>query len=66
MKLPLFTKERREGVARLFDTLAVSAIVGATLGITGRTVISKYELLFLILFSMGAIVFSFVIRGEVK
>ena len=61
-----FTKERREGVARVMDTLAATSIVGASVGFFGRTVMSTREILGLIAISIFLLAIAFLIRGESK
>ena len=61
-----FTKERREGVARLLDTLAASCIIGASLGIVQRTAMSVTEIIGLTLLGLTLVTFSYFIRVEPK
>ena len=61
-----FTKERREGVARLLDTLAASCIIGVSLGVVQRTVMSITEIVGLSVLGLTLITFSFFIRAEPK
>jgi len=37
------SKEQKEGVARIFDTLAASTIIGAIVGLSGHSVMSLLE-----------------------
>jgi len=40
----MLNKEQREGVARLFDTLTASAVIGLVLGVTGHTDLTGWEI----------------------
>lgn len=59
-----FTKERREGLARLLDTLAASAVIGALLGISGRSSMSGIEIAALIFVCILLIFCSLLLRGS--
>jgi len=37
-------KEQKEGVARVFDTLAASAIIGVAVGASGHSIVSLLEI----------------------
>jgi hypothetical protein len=38
-----FSKEQKEGLARFFDTIAASALIGAVVGSTGHSPLTSLE-----------------------
>lgn len=58
----IFSKEQKEGFARVLDTLAVSALIGAVVGSTGHSPLSTTEII--VLFAMCPILLgmSFLLR----
>lgn len=58
-----FNKEQREGVARSLDTLATSCLIGATIGVTGHSEITWFELSLLFFATPLLYSFSFLVRG---
>lgn len=57
-----FNKEQKEGIARVQDTLAVSAIIAVVLGATGHSQLTNIEIGLLVLVSLVLIVTSLFIR----
>lgn len=59
-----FSKEQKEGFARVLDTLAVSALIGAVVGSTGHSPLSTVEIV--VLFAMCPILLgmSFFLRKQ--
>jgi len=60
------SKEQKEGVARVFDMLAASSIIGAVAGITGHGVITSLEISCLIVLAPILLAFAWVVRGTGK
>jgi len=60
------TKEQREGVARVFDTLAASSVIGVALGITGHGVMSAIEMGCLFVLTPILLASGWVLRGAGK
>jgi hypothetical protein len=52
-----YTKEQREGLARLLDTIAASAFVGGVVGLAGHSLISPMEVV--VLFVVYPILLTF-------
>lgn len=59
-----FNKEQREGLARICDTLAVTAIVGAIVGATGHSPLQALEIGVLIVISPVLIVVGYLFRRQ--
>jgi hypothetical protein len=57
-----FNKEQKEGLARVQDTLAVSAMIGVVLGVTGHSQLTNIEIALLISVSLVLVVTSLFIR----
>jgi len=57
------SKEQKEGIARVFDTLAVSAIIGVTVGITGYSLISARDIIFLLSAIPALLILSWITRS---
>jgi hypothetical protein len=58
-----FNKEQKEGVARFSDTLAASAVIGAVVGITGHSQISRWEIGVLFTACSILLTFSYFLRS---
>lgn len=59
-----FNSAQSEGLARLTDTLAASAIIGFIVGITGHSSLSVAEFLSLVSGAIVSISFAFYLRGS--
>jgi ABC-type uncharacterized transport system ATPase subunit len=59
-----FNKEQREGLARICDTLAVTAIVGAVVGATGHSPLQTIEIGVLIVISPVLIIVGYLFRRQ--
>lgn len=59
-----FNKEQREGLARICDTLAVTAIVGAIVGATGHSPLQSIEIGVLIAISPVLIFVGYLFRKQ--
>jgi len=57
------SKEQKEGIARVFDTLAVSAIIGFTVGITGYSLVSIRDMILLFSIIPTLLIFSWITRS---
>jgi len=60
------SKEQREGVARVFDTLAASSVIGAALGITGHGVMTVLEIGCLLVLTPILLASGWFLRGAGK
>jgi len=60
------SKEQKEGVARVFDTLAASSVIGAVLGITGHGVMSLLEIGCLLMLTPILLTSGWFLRGSKK
>ena len=58
-----FAKEQKEGIARVLDTLAVSALIGAVVGSTGHSPLSTLEIGVLFAMCPILLVFAFFLRS---
>ena len=58
-----FNKEQREGIARSLDTLATSAVIGATVGATGHSAITMFEVCSLSSLAIVLYGFAFFVRS---
>lgn len=59
-----FSKEQKEGIARVLDTLAVSALIGAVVGSTGHSPLSTAEIAFLFAGTPILLVFGYLLRSQ--
>jgi len=57
-------KEQREGLARLFDTLTASAIIGVVVGLSGHTALTLREIIALGMACPVLLTFSFLLRRQ--
>jgi len=57
-----FAKEQKEGIARVLDTLAVSALIGAVVGSTGHSPLSTIEIATLFVICPILLTFAFFLR----
>jgi len=60
----MLNKEQREGLARLFDTLTASAVVGLVVGLSGRTVLTLWEIVALCIISPILLTLSLFLRKK--
>jgi len=60
----MLNKEQREGLARLFDTLTASAVIGLVVGLSGHTDLTLLEIMCLCLGSAVLLTFSLFLRGS--
>jgi len=60
------SKEQLEGVARVFDALAVSSIVAASVGATGHGVMTSVEIISLVVLSPILMVTAWILRRPKK
>jgi len=60
------SKEQKEGVARVFDMLGASSIIGAVAGVTGHGVMTSLEMACLIVLAPILLAFAWVVRGTGK
>jgi len=60
----MFNKEQREGLARMFDTLTASAIIGLVVGLTNRAPLSQQEALALCLICLLLVTLSLRLRRQ--
>ena len=59
-----FNKEQKEGIGRLCDTLAATAIVGATVAMTGHSSLSQIEIGGLITSTAILVCFGLLLRRK--
>jgi hypothetical protein len=59
-----FNKEQREGLARVCDTLAVTAIIGAVVGATGHSPLQAVEIGVLIAISPVLLAVGYFFRRQ--
>jgi hypothetical protein len=60
------SKEQKEGLARVLDTLAVSAIIGALVGHAGYSLVTPIQVTLLYLASPILLAFAFLLRKPTK
>jgi len=60
------SKEQKEGVARVFDTVAASSIIGAVVGMAGYGAIKPMDVALLLAAIPALLVFSWFLRGSGK
>jgi len=58
----MLNKEQREGLARLFDTLTASAMIGLVVGWSGHTNLTVWEIVALCATSSVLLTFSLLLR----
>ena len=57
-----YTKEQKEGLARFFDTIAASAVIGGVVGVTGHSPFSPLEIWALFLVCPILLLLSWTLR----
>jgi len=60
------SKEQREGIARVFDTVAASSIIGAVVGLAGYGAIKPRDIVLLLAAIPALLAFSWFLRGAKK
>jgi len=60
----MLNKEQREGLARLFDTLTASALIGLVVGWSGHTDLSAWDIVALCGTSSILLTFSLLLRRQ--
>jgi len=60
----MLNKEQREGLARLFDTLSASALIGLVVGWSGHTDLTQREIVALCGTSVILLIFSLLLRRQ--
>jgi len=56
------SKEQKEGVARVLDTLSASSIIGASLSVSGHTIMTRAHEFTLCLLAATFLAFSWILR----
>jgi len=56
------SKEQKEGVARVLDTLAASSIIGFTVSTSGYTVLTRAHEITLCILAVAFLAFSWILR----
>jgi len=60
----MLNREQREGVARLFDTLTASALIGLVVGLSGHTDLTAWEAIALSVTCFILLTFSLLLRRQ--
>jgi len=60
----MLNKEQREGLARLFDTLTASAMIGLVVGWSGHTDLTVWESIALFSICMFLLTLSLLLRRQ--
>jgi|GEM_PF-1095186 len=60
------SKEQKEGVARVFDTITASSIIGAVVGIAGYGSVGVRDIVLLLAATPALLMFSWVLREAEK
>jgi len=57
------SKEQKEGIARVLDTLAASSIIGLGVSVSGHTVLRMDDIIVLCFLSAGLPAISWILRS---
>jgi hypothetical protein len=61
-----FSKEQKEGLARILDTLAISSLIGAIVGTAGYSQIAVRDIVLMFLICPILITFALLLRSPQK